>query len=465
MTKIVLIAPPMEELYGKIKLRNFGWGLFPYGLASVAGFLKQKNHNIRLVDATYEFDNLGQLKKMILDENPEFVGISVTTPQVNESLGICRFVKENLPQTKTILGGPHPSALPEETVSTPVVDMVVFGEGEYTLQEILEGKDPKEIKGLCYKSNGEIKKNSARPLIDDLDSLPFPLYEQLPIDRYGLPYMGKSVGITTSRGCPYNCTFCASSVIHGHKCRFRSIGCVLEEISYLKEVFSVGTIVFCDDTFEADTDRAFEFCGKLIDRRMNIKWCCTSRANDLPDELLKVMKASGCKLIHIGIESGNQEILNKNRKGIDLEKAKDTVRRAKRLGFEVYGYFMLGLPFDTEQTIRETIRFSQGLGLDYAQFSMLTPFPGTDVWELMKKGKVLNYLGRDWADFRRYGKDTFIELEHVSRKKLQQYYKKSYLGFYLRPSYIWKNIKKIKSLSSFLKIIKMLKGMLLLMKR
>jgi len=465
MAKVLLIAPSMEGLYGKIKLRKFRWGCLPYGLACIAGFLKQKNHDIRLIDATYEFDNRFQLKSLILNEQPEFVGISVTTPLLIESLYICNFIKENLPQTRTILGGPHPSALPQETMSHPTVDMVVFGEGEYTLQEILEGKDPKDIKGLCYRSNGEIKMNPARPLIDDLDSLPFPLFEQLPIDRYGLPYMGKSVGIITSRGCPYNCTFCASGVVHGHRSRFRSVDRVLDEISYLKTSFSVNTIIFCDDTFETNIDRVFDFCTKLINRKLNIKWCCTSRANDLTDELLKIMKTSGCKLIHIGIESANQEILDKTGKGINLQKAKETVRRIKMIGLEVYGYFILGLPYETEKTIQETIKFSRDLDFDYAQFSILTPLPGTKVWAIMKEGKALNYLGKDWTDFKRYSKDIFIELEHVSREKLQKYYRKSYRSFYFRLSYLWKTIKKIGSFSDFFRVLKMIEGMLFFTER
>ncbi|MDO9066702.1 MAG: radical SAM protein, partial [Chloroflexota bacterium] len=311
------------------------------------------------------------------------------------------------------------------------------------------------------KSDGRIKKNPARPLIEDLDSLPMPLYEQLPMERYGLPHLGKSVGITTSRGCPYSCTFCASSVIHGRKSRFRSIGYILEEIAYLKKMFSVNTIIFCDDTFETDTDRIFELCNQLINRRLNIKWCCTCRANGLPEELLKIMKASGCRLIHIGIESGNQEILDKNSKGVNLRKVEETVRRAKRIGLELYGYFMVGLPYETEKTIRQTIKFSQGLDLDYAQFSMLTPLPGTDVWKMMKEGKVLSCQGQDWSDFKRHGRGICIELQHVSHAKLKKYYRMAYSGFYLRPAYIWKNIKKIKSLSDFRRIIKLIRGMFL----
>lgn len=172
------------------------------------------------------------------------------------------------------------------------------------------------------------------------------------------------------------------------------------------------------------------------------------------------MKAPGCRLLHIGIESGNQEILDKNRKGIDLHEAKETVRRAKRLGLEVYGYFILGLPYETERTIQETIRLSQNLDLDYAQFSILTPLPGTDVWVMIKEGKTLRYLGKDWSDFKRYSKDVVIDSECVSRAKLQKYYRKSYYGFYLRRSYIWKNIKKIKSPSDFFRIIKMALGYL-----
>ena len=199
MKKVLLIAPPYGNLYGGANIKKMQWGFVPYGLCSVGGKLRSLGHQVRIIDATFQMNCQKEMEDIIKKEMPDYLGLTLTTPQVPAGLNICESVKKIDPGCIIVAGGAHPSALPEDLILDNNIDIVVIGEGEITMSQIVGGIDLSGIKGICYKENGTIKRTSPQLPIEDLDKLPFPLYEQLPIERYGTPYMGRSVGIITGR--------------------------------------------------------------------------------------------------------------------------------------------------------------------------------------------------------------------------------------------------------------------------
>lgn len=459
MNKILLIAPPYGHLYGRANIRRLRWGFIPYGLASIAGKLNSEGHNVKIIDATCLVSNWSEIEKIIKNESPHYLGIGITTPQTTCGLKIAEITKKIKPDCITVVGGPHASALPEEMVSDKNIDIVVTGEGEITMSQVVKGVCLTDIKGIYYKKDNCIVKNHPQELIDNLDTLPLPLYEQLPIERYGTPYMGRSVGIITGRGCAFSCSFCASRVIFGNRCRFRSIGSILEEITWFKNRYDITTFSFWDDTFTIQKDRVEKLCEQLIVNGFNIRWSCTTRVDTLSLKLLRIMKKAGCYVIHLGIESGDEFVLEKTRKGITIEQVENAVKWAQTLNMETYGYFILGLPYESRDTLGKTIKLAKKLKLDYAQFALLTPLPGTEIWELAKQGKVIKFSCSDLTKFSRYGK-AIIELPAIPSKVLNRYYRKAYFEFYFRWNYICRTLKKINSLQKLFIYIKMFLGFL-----
>lgn len=460
MSKVLLIAPPYEGLYGGANIKKLRWGFIPYGLACIAGKLHAEGCDVKVIDATCSVNGLNEIEQIIAKESPDYLGVGITTPQTTSGLKISEISKKIKPDCITVVGGPHASALPEEILTNnKSIDIVVIGEGETTMSEIVKEKPLFKIKGICYRKNNSIVKTQPQDLIEDLDKLPFPLYEQLPIARYGTPYMGSSIGIISGRGCPFSCSFCASKVIFGKKCRFRSVSSILQEIAWFKEKYNIKTFSFWDDTFTIQESRIKNLCQELINNAFNIRWSCTTRVDTLSLELLKIMKEAGCCVIHLGIESGDKFILEKTKKGITLEQTENAVKWARALNMETYGYFIFGLPYETKETLAKTIEFAKKLRLDYAQFALLTPLPGTEIWELAKKEKVLRFICDDLTKFSRYGK-AVVDLADVSHETLNKYYGMAYRSFYFRLSYICQTLKKINSLEKLCRYIKMFSGLL-----
>ncbi|MDI6814528.1 MAG: radical SAM protein [Dehalococcoidales bacterium] len=297
-----------------------------------------------------------------------------------------------------------------------------------------------------------VKSTPMRPLIADLDSLPFPAYHLLPLHRYKphpphgrrLPFMA----MLTSRGCPYNCTFC-SKPIFGRKFRSQSPQRIASEVEYLEGKFKIKEIAFYDDIFTLDKKRIAELAEEFNKRGLSIPWTCETRVDLVTEELLKEMKQAGCYMIAYGIESGNQTILNSLRKKITIEQVKETVKATRDVGIQSIGYFMLGSPGETPLTIRQTIDFANYLPLDFAQFSVTIPFPGTDLYNLyLEQGSGNeNWDNFIYANLSSVSAPVF-ETASLSKDDLQKRNIKAYKEFYLRFSYIWERLKKTRSLGN-----------------
>ena len=443
MARVYLISPPDKNVYKKINSEDFGVQQPPLGLAYIASFLKSRGHSVKLFDSSFSKKVFKDIKAHLHEFNPDFIGITATTPQITDAFIIAEYIKSINLSIKVILGGPHASALPEEVIRNQYVDMVICGEGEITISEIVEGKDLEEIKGICFLQDGRVNINPSRPLIENLDTLPFPLWEQLPMKEYYF-FPERTIGIISGRGCPYKCSFCASGIIHKRRYRMRSPSNFVDELNWLYKKFGIKHFFFVDETFTINHNRVEEICSLILEKSLPIKWTCQTRVGHLTKELLKRMKAAGCDILRIGIESGDEKVLKATDKGITLEQAENAVSWANKLGIKCIGYFMLGLPYETPASLKKILKFSKKLRLFLVHFVILVPLPGTPIWNMIKEGKILRCTARNWSEYARLNK-AIVESDAISASQLSKYHRRMLRSYFFDPNFILRKIRDIKS--------------------
>jgi len=441
--KMVLINPSWRTKYPQP----------PLGLASLAAVLEKNEYQVEILDANALQLSENEIVKKV--DSADIIGITAMTPTINSAIRIARGIKQINPDSTIILGGPHATILPEDILNNvPEVDIIVRGEGEETIVELcnaLENNNSIEnIHGISYRNDGAIKNTPSRPQIMDLDTLPFLAYHLLPLDKYKLhPPHGRAypfMAMLTSRGCPFKCIFCSKSVF-GSTYRGQSPERIVDEIVYLKERFGIKEIAFYDDVLTLKQKRVMQLVKKLEERNLDIPWTCEARVNLVTEELLRAMKKAGCYMIAYGIESGNQMILNNLRKNITIEQIKSATEATRKAGVQSVGYFMFGSPGETPETIRQTIDFARSLDIDFAQFSVTMPFPGTDLYDLYLDSGNKN---TKWDDFiyanLKSSSAPVFETEALPKEDLQAWNAKAYKEFYFRVSYIWKRFIGIRSI-------------------
>lgn len=434
-------------IYPKGKIWNMPKQI-PLGLAYLGAVLQQAGHSVEVFDMTVEERSLtSKLTKGDFD----LVGISATTPLVKNAWEAAALVKK-YSKASIVLGGPHPSALPEESLSQNSVDMVVRGEGEEAILEIcqvISGKKKKEeILGLSFKKNGKFFHNPLRPLNKNLNELPFPAYGLFKIGKYSITQPlrdrqtkdSRAFYIMTSRGCPYACIYCFKGIC-GRTWRPVSPEKVVEEWEYLVKKLQATEIGVQDDLFNLDRERAIKICELLIERKLNhVSWITNNgiRADKVDLELLEKMKAAGCKRVAFGVESGSQRILNNIQKKLTLDQVRKAFVFAKKARLETMGFFMFGNSGETEKTMDQTIRFAIELNPEVAHFSIATPFPGTPLYELvLSKGELII---KDWNDYGILEGKGFFRLGQVTPALVERKWREAYRDFYLRPRRLWKEI-------------------------
>lgn len=458
MLKIALINPPQFTRYPQP----------PLGLAIIAAVLEKAGYSVTLLDANV----LGLSPEDTATEavGADIVGITAMTPTINAALNIAALLKKADPDIKIIMGGPHVTLLPEETLSlSPNIDIIVRGEGDESVVELLQALELDQplfnIGGISYRENGKIVQNHDRTTPTDMDKLPLPAYHLLPIKKYKPhPPHGLSMpfaALVTSRGCPYRCAYCSKPVF-GTGFRAQSPVKVIDEIAYLKDRFGVKEIAFYDDSFTLVKERVLGITEKIINSGMKISWTCETRVNLVDKELLLNMKRAGCYAIAYGVESASPEIIETLRKGTTLEQVEKAVNETREVGIQVIGYFMLGSPGETPDTIRKTIDFARNLKVDFAQFSITTPFPSTELFEIYTRDKKESI---PWESFVYAGTDNpatpVFESENLSRDDLKYWIRQAYRQFYLRPSYIW---QRLKSMTSWGAVKLNIKGFIMLLR-
>lgn len=439
--KILLINP---------RAKNDRAKFLPLGLAYLAAVLEKNSFDVKVIDANalQMEDNclINTVKKM----SPDIIGLTAMTGGIEYVWEIAKMCKLALPNATLILGGPHPTILPEESIQKLFVDIVVIGEGEETMKEIAVSRQKnsslKNVKGIAYKEDGRVIITPRRENIVNLDDLPFPARHLFPFPQLykSDSYRKKPVArILTSRGCPYRCTFCYHGIF-GRELRTRSPENVVEEIEFLKDRYGIKEFHIVDDNFNADKKRAIAICELLIKRKVNLPWACAQgmRVNNLDQEFLYLIREAGCYRTYLGIESGNQQILNNIQKDITLAMVEKAVVMVKKAKMVVGGLFMVGNYGETEETINDTINFAKKLKLDYASFCIATPYPGTVLrQQVIQEGRLLT---KKWSDLNRFTGAAF-EWKNLSKSQIDRLYRKAYRDFYLRPGYLFKRLTDFES--------------------
>jgi radical SAM superfamily enzyme YgiQ (UPF0313 family) len=458
--KILLINPPrFSEIIGNnpsIIEEERGFNP-PLGLLYIAGYLQTySHHDVRIIDAQVELFDYETLKSEISKTMPDVVGITAMTMTFIDVIETSRIVKEVNTSIKVVLGGPHVNLFPDETIRLGSIDFLVLGEGEKVFLDLvkaLEGDQPFEnIPGVVYQKNGTIINPGARPFIKDLDGLPFPARQLTPFKKYSslLSKGGVVTTIFTSRGCPFKCSFCDRPNL-GKVFRARSAQNVVDE---LEECVKLGIrdFLFYDDTFTVNRKRVIEICNEIIDRKLNIRWDIRTRVDTVDEEMLAHLKNAGCEGIHYGIEAGTEKILKKLNKGIHIDRVVKTFEITKKYKIPTLAYFMIGSPTETIEDIHTTFSLMKRLNPDYVHMTILTPFPGTKIY---RDGLADGIIEKDyWKEF---AENPTIEFtppiwgERFTRDELNTLLVEGYKSFYLRPRYILRNIKKLRSLGEFKK--------------
>ena len=436
--RTLFILPP-----SKFALREAaGITALPLGLAYLASVLEAEGQRVKIIDCpTLNYD-MRSLEKEVKGFKPDVVGITSTTSTIYDAYKVAELIKEINSKAKVVIGGPHVSFTAKETLKEcPFIDIVVRGEGEITTKELMlhleKGLSLEEVKGISFRKNGKIVETEDRPFIKNLDKLPFPAYHLLPMDKYKV---GKHrfANTITSRGCPFSCIFCSSSELCGRVWRARSPENVVEELKVLKSEYDVSEVEFLDDTFTLNSRRVEKICDLMIKENLNLSWSASSRVNTITQRLADIMKKAGCHTIYLGIESGSQKILDLIQKGISVIQAEKAVQIVKRAGINALGSFIIGVPGETTKSIKKTIRFAKRLNLNFVQFSICTPYPGTRLYKIAKeKGLILT---EDWSKYTIL--DPVMKTPGILGKELKKWLMRAYLSFYLRPKFLFEQIRR-----------------------
>ena len=455
--KILLILPYFSEKRHYGDMSKVAPSLLPVSLVYLAGYLEREGHQIRIFDGQVETMNEATLAAAVKQFQPDLAGITCMTPMVAETLIVANIIKKTGPGIPVIAGGIHPSVLPDEIIQDPNIDVVVRGEGEVTFSELIEALpdgDLHSIAGLTFMDKDEIIHTQNRPLLEDLDTLPLPArhlvnyegYHQVPDAVFAEPLRE----ILTSRGCPFQCIFCSARLMSGYKYRYHSPERVLEEVDLLVNKYRARQIAVLDDNFVVDRQRTIDICEGLLKRGYHKKlvWTTAARADQVDLELLKLMKKAGFALVSFGVETGSPRLLKMIQKGETMDQIEKAVRDAHQAGLKVRGTLILGLPTETQEDSRATIEWAKNLQLDFAKFSLATPYPGTVLYEeALKQGLDV----RDWSRFSSMAGFADYDPVYVPAgrdpREMASLQKTAMREFYMRPKQIFNLLRNITSLN------------------
>jgi radical SAM superfamily enzyme YgiQ (UPF0313 family) len=427
-------------------------------LSYATGVLEEAGFPVKLIDAPAAGLELNQIIMRAKEEQPHLIVLDTSTPSIYHDVEIAEKLKEVLPNSRITLVGTHVSALPEQTMQLSVrLDYIVRGEYDYTILELAQYLaanpqsaicNPQLILGLTYRDNGKIINTPERPLFTELDKLPFvsKTYKKyLRIEDYFNPNaLYPMVTIVSGRGCANNCIFCVyPQTINGRIYRYRSIENVVAEIEYIQTAFpQAKSIFFEDDTLTANRQRCKELADLIEIKKIKIPWTANARA-DVDFETLHHLKRGGCRQLCVGFESGNQDILNRMRKGLTIERAKQFMANARKVGILVHGCFMVGNPGETKETMQQTLDYAKELNPDTVQFYPVMVYPGTEAYQWYKdQGYLTTEDYRQWLTCDGLH-NCVIDLPGISSKELVEFCDNARKAFYLRPRYILYKISQM----------------------
>lgn len=485
--RVLLIFPP-TTVYGDDP--SIPPVIQPLGLAYLAAYIEREGYAVTILDGrgtrshkkqTDNYTRYGLSDEEILQKveelKPDVVGISnMWTAYSGDCHRVAKAIKESYPELFIVFGGSHPSEFPELVLKDKNVDLVVMGEGEITFTEVLrhlENKQPLDgIPGVAFRKDGQIVRSIARERMEDIDSLPWPARHLLPMDLYleeskrsDFSMRSPSIPMLTSRGCPQKCVFCTVRAVWGRDWSGRSPKNVVDEIEYLQKQYGVREVCFMDDDLARDAKRLIAICDEIINRKVDIRWVPPNGiAHWLLDEAaLDKMKAAGCYRVTFGIESGSKEVRKFIRKKVPLEQATRMIRHANKIGMWTICTFILGFPYETKETMRESIRYAVDCDTDMAVFYLLMPHPTSDVYAIFKKEGLLNVDHimdpteyKNEEDFAKIGEllaQRGAQTKHCTPAELQEMLNEAYKTFFksrlidfMNP--LW-SLRKVRSFEDF----------------
>ncbi|MDR0303649.1 MAG: B12-binding domain-containing radical SAM protein [Chitinispirillales bacterium] len=442
MKKNILFYPRgYDNSIQKIRINELTGLMPPLGLASIAAVIRQKGHEIQLIDACAHLKvTNSQWAEKLAAAKPDFVGFSATTPSFNDAYDVCKKLKEIAPEIKTVFGGIHVSALKERILQNySAIDFIVVGEGEFAFCDIIDSKKTEEIPGVFSRIDKSIvggKPQSAKTLCN-MDDLPFPAYDL--IDGFPKKYnmalfsypQFPTANIISSRGCVYHCSFCDRSV-YKTSFRWNSPEYTCDLVKYLSQNFGIKHIMFYDDLFTLNRERVSKLCKLLRTKTPKITFNCIVRIGHIDKELIAELKSAGCWMVHCGIESGDQETLNKHKENLSLEQIRNDVEMLHKSGLWVKGLFMMGFPSETEESFRKTIDFAVSLPLKDANLTSFTPYPGAPVYCEIEEHGEFDKSPRNWNNCDCV-MPVFVPYTMKSKEKMSELYGEFIRKFYNRP--------------------------------
>jgi len=434
-TKVALVTTPLLQKRGNHPLFP------PLGLAYMAAVLEQNGFEVKIFDCPVcELDH-EKLKAELTAYQPTMVGIGSMTPTIKSALKSARVTKEACPNATVLTGGPHATFSGEEILaSEKAVDIIVRGEGEETIVEIAKQLPIGDVKGIAFRKDNQIIQTANRPYIQDLDALPLPAYKLLPMEKYNIT--GRNLlSIISSRGCPYQCPFCVASQMFGAPFRARSPKKVLDEMEWLRDEYGAEGVAFQDDTLTFSKARALEICDGMIERKMKLPWGCGTRADAVTKDLVTKMSKAHCDEVMFGVESGCQRMRDLLKKKVTNEQCENAIKWTKEAGIFVTVSVILGYPGETRETLQESLDFVRRAEPDDVWLCHATPFPGTELRELVKsygwkmsdKWELYNTMNpifedpafpaKDIAEIRKNFYNKFYSPKYVMRQAVKGYLK------------------------------------------
>ena len=454
---ILLISPPNFYSQRGSIWKEVNSNFPPLGLIDIAGYIRVKGFSVKIIDCNVDSPSIVSFfqffKRNIVSKyvSLRYIGITSMTVQIKKAYIIAKICKRFFPNTTIIFGGVHATFVTEEVINKKDIDIVVLGEGEITLEEILEGNSLDAINGIVYKnfSNGSynIVYNDPRDRLRNLNELSMPAYDLLKIKKYR-PAKGSykrlpAMSMMTSRGCPGRCTFCAKTL--GKKLVFKSATSIFKEIQFLIKNYGIKQIQFYDDTFTSNRKNVIELCKIIINNKIDITWTCFSRVDTINREILRYMKQAGCHQIMYGVETIDKQVLKNINKRINIKQVINAVKWTKKERIECRLAFMVGNPGDTKENILKNIYFVNKLNPDYLIVNITTPYPGTEMFKWAKERNLI--LTYNWDDYDL--SKPIMRLENLDENEIKKLYRLMFRKFYLRPRFIYKRLLNIKTVSDF----------------
>ncbi len=446
--KVAFVIPPstLKERYGDLMEAG---AVYPsMGIGFIAAVAEQDGHSVVVIDAEAEQIGYQEIQERLEQFEPDVIGFQTFCANLDRCRKVAQNAKNSDSSVKIVFGGVQATLFPEQQLTDDLVDFVVIGEGETAFSRLLDAlqnnHDISTVPGIVYRNKDNlIVYTSKPPLIKNLDDLPFPALHLFPMDKYHSSAQlrgNNTLHLFTSRGCPYNCSYCSGDLVFGKTFRFRSAKKVVEDIQYMIDRFGVDGVQFYDETFTVNRVRIFELCDAMIESGLDIPWACFTRVDLVDEEILLKMRDAGCYQIFFGVETGVERLLKLIRKGTTLDQARTAFKLCRKLGIETLASFMLTLPTETVEDTEVSIRFGLELDPDYVYWLTFVPYPGNDLADLAKETGTI--IKTDPSTYNVFNEIVYLP-EGRTEAEIRRTIARAYRRFYLRPKYVFRQIRKL----------------------